>query len=68
MELQVYIDAYNVIKVWSKVFALCGYPKEIKTDNDSPFLSYLVRQFMLENNNKHRKIAPLWLRANPISE
>ena len=63
-----YIDAYNVIKVWGKVFALCGYPKEIKTDNDPPFLSYWVRQLMLEDNIKHRKILSLWLRENAISE
>ena len=57
-----------MINVWRKIFRLFGYPKEIKTDNGPPFHSYLVRQFMLKNSIKHRKITPLWPRANAICE
>ncbi len=56
------LNANNVIKIWRKVFRLFSYPKEVKTDNGPPFQSCLVRQFMFENNNKHRKITPLWPR------
>ena len=62
------LNANNVIKVWRKVFRLFGYPKEVKTDNGPPFQSCLVRQFLFENNIKHRKITPLWPRENAICE
>lgn len=62
------INADNVIKIWKETFQIFGYPKEIKTDNGPPFQSYKVRKFMLDNNIKHRKITPLWPRANAICE
>jgi hypothetical protein len=40
----------------------------VKTDNGPTFQSILVRQFMFNNIIKHRKITPLWPRANETCE
>ena len=57
-----------VINKWKETFQVFGFPKQLKTDNGPPFQSYAVRQFMLNNNISHRKITPLWPRANAICE
>ena len=62
------ITVKTVIKTWRKTFQVFGFPKQIKTDNGPPFQSYKVREFMRDNNIKHRKITPLWPRANAICE
>ncbi len=43
-----------------------GRPNTLKTDNGAPFQSYKFSQFMKEYGINHRKITPLWPRANGI--
>ena len=57
-----------IIKQWREIFRLFGFPKQIKTDNGPPFQSYKVNEFLKLHNIKHRKITPLWPRANAICE
>ena len=52
------ITVKTVIKTWRKTFQVFGFPKQIKTDNGPPFQSYKVREYMRDNNIKHRKITP----------
>ena len=39
-----------------------------KTDNGPPFQSYKISKFLADRNIRHRKITPLWPRANAICE
>ena len=61
-------NAETLIKQWQEIFRLFGFPKQVKTDNGPPFQSFKVREFMSNHNIKHRKITPLWPRANAICE
>jgi transposase InsO family protein len=57
-----------VIKVLKDIFDLFGRPSTLKTDNGAPFQGYKFSQFMKEYGINHRKITPLWPRANGICE
>ncbi|KAK7094703.1 hypothetical protein V1264_006216 [Littorina saxatilis] len=58
----------TVIPVVDKVFSLFGYPAQVKTDNGPQFISKLWKQFMQSCGVKHRRITPLWPKANPQAE
>lgn len=47
-----------------KLFSIFGAPAEFKTDNGSPFQSYKFAAFAEKWGLKHRKVTPLWPRAN----
>ncbi|KAK3092457.1 hypothetical protein FSP39_003031 [Pinctada imbricata] len=47
-----------------KIFATHGIPQVVKTDNGPPFQSQQFRDFSKYMGFKHRKITPLWPRAN----
>ncbi len=57
-------SAKNVIPVLDKVFSMFGIPEVMKSDNGPPFQSHEMRAFMEKYGIKHRKITPLWPRAN----
>ena len=61
-------NADTVIRNWTNMFQLFGYPKQVKSDNGPPFQSYKISEFLSNHNIKHRKITPLWPRANAICE
>jgi hypothetical protein len=57
-----------VVKILGEIFDIFGIPREVKTDNGPPFQSHSFSQFLSSFNVKHRKITPLWPRANAICE
>ena len=61
-------SASCVIPVLDKVISQFGIPETIKTDNGSPFNSYAFAQFAKHTGFKHRRITPLWPRANAQAE
>jgi transposase InsO family protein len=61
-------SASTVIPILDKVLSTLGIPKVIKTDNGPPFTSYDFRQFATYMGFRHRRITPLWPRANAQAE
>ena len=51
-----------------KVLSTFGIPNVIKTENGSPFNSYAFRQYVENIGFKHRRVTPLWPRANSQAE
>jgi transposase InsO family protein len=51
-----------------KIFSLFGTPETFKTDNGPPFNGVAFRTFAQENGFHHRKITPIWPRANGEAE
>ena len=68
VEIVMSTSAKTVIPVLDKVFSTFGIPEVLKTDNGPPFNSHEMRAFMAKYNIKHRKITPLWPRANAQAE
>lgn len=62
------IKSETVIQVLKDTFNVFGYPKQLKTDNGPSFQGYEFKTFLYTHNVKHRKITPLWPRANAICE
>ena len=60
------VDA--VIPVVDKIFSEYGFPKEVKTDNGPQFKSASWSNYMKNSGIKHRRITPLWPRANAQAE
>ena len=60
--------AETVIPVLHEIFNTFGIPQQIKTDNGPPFQSYQFGAYLDSLGVKHRKITPLWPRANGICE
>ena len=58
----------SVIPIMDKIFATHGIPERLKTDNGPPFQSYEFRRFLEYSGVKHRRITPLWPRANAQAE
>ncbi len=54
----------TVQPVLDELFSLFGAPVVYKTDNGPPFNSYLFADFAKKWGFKHRKVTPLWPRAN----
>jgi len=51
-----------------ELFTMFGTPKIYKTDNGPPFMSHMFDKFAEEWGFKHRKVTPLWPRANGGAE
>ena len=51
-----------------RIFAEFGLPDQLKTDNGPPFNSYDFKNYMSNMGIHHRKITPLWPRANAETE
>ena len=62
------LTAKSVIPLLDKTFLIFGIPKELISDNGPPFNSKEFRKFADNMGFKHRKITPLWPRANAESE
>jgi len=54
----------NVKKVLDTVFFLFGFPLVYKTDNGPPFQSQDFAGYAKDNSFEHRRVTPLWPRAN----
>lgn len=57
-------SAQTTIQQLDKYFAIFGIPSVVKTDNGPAFKSHEFTQFAKYLGFKHRKITPLWPRAN----
>ncbi|XP_044180517.1 uncharacterized protein K02A2.6-like [Acropora millepora] len=55
--------AEQLIRVMDKVFCTYGYP-DVNTGNSLPFNSQVCKGFLKTCGIKHRKITPLWPKAN----
>ena len=62
------VSEEQVEPVLEKLFSIFGSPIVYKTDNGSPFQSYKFAEFAKQWGFKHRKITPLWPRANGGAE
>lgn len=62
------ISANTVIPILDKVLSQFGCPKVIKTDNGAPFNSLAFANYAKYIGFVHRKITPLWPRANAQAE
>lgn len=61
-------SAKSTIPTLDKVFSEYGIPKTVRSDNSPPFNSHDFHAFATNLGFKHRKITPLWPRANGICE
>lgn len=62
------VSAKSAIPLLDKIFSMFGIPSVLKTDNGPPFDGNEFRQFAEHMGFKHRKITPLWPRANSECE
>ena len=62
------VSANTVIPILDKVISQFGCAKVIKTDNDAPFNSLAFANYSKHIGFIHRKITPLWPRANAQAE
>ena len=62
------INASTVITALTKIFALLGHPKTLKTDNGPPFNGHEFKRRLNELNITHKPITPYWPRANGLAE
>ena len=60
--------AKTVIPVLDKIFSLLGCPVVLKSDNGAPMNSEAFRNFANYIGFEHRKITPLWPKANSECE
>ncbi len=56
------------IPVVDEIFNLFGRTNGLKTDNGPPFQSYKWKEYLRSVSVKHKRITPLWPRANGICE
>jgi len=61
-------SANTTIAAMDRILSMFSTPKVIKTDNGPPFNSTQFAQFAEYMGFKHRKITPLWPRANAECE
>jgi hypothetical protein len=54
--------------VLRRVFATFGFPSVIKSDNGPPFQGHEFAEYMNHCGIRHRKITPLWPKANAQAE
>ena len=57
-------SAHAVIPKLDSILTLRGIPEVIKSDNGPPFNGENFRQYAMSVGFKHRKITPLWPKAN----
>ena len=60
--------AVAVIPRLDRIFAEFGIPESLKSDNGPPFNSHEFAQYCQHMGIRHRKITPLWPRANAETE
>ena len=57
-----------VLPVLQDVLSTFGVPKSLRSDNGPPFNSMQFKEFAIQQGFMHRRITPLWPRANGICE
>lgn len=62
------MNTEKIIPIVDKIFSLFGFPKILKTDNGPQFISRKWKEFMNACGIEHRKITPLWPKANSQAE
>ncbi len=62
------LTAKAVIPKFDKIFSEFGIPEQLKTDNGPPFQSEDFAKYLEFMGIRHRKITPLWPRANAETE
>ena len=68
VEVLTSLTTKSVIPCFDKVFSEFGIPKTLKTDNCRPFNSDDFKKYMNLMGIHHRRITPLWPRANAETE
>lgn len=69
--VEIVTSSYNAKVVTDRLesqFAIFGVPAEIRTDNGPPFQSKEFADFAKRMGFVHRKVTPLWPRANGVVE
>ena len=60
--------ASSVIPLLTDIFSTFGVPDTMRSDNGPPFNGMPFKQFAKDQGFRHRRITPLWPRANGIAE
>ena len=60
--------ATSVINILDQLFAIHGFPIVMLTDNRPPWNSHKIKLYFKSRRIKHKKITPLWPRANGLTE
>ncbi|XP_014666499.1 PREDICTED: uncharacterized protein K02A2.6-like [Priapulus caudatus] len=68
VEILTKLTARSTIPKFDKIFSEYGIPVEVKTDNGPPFQGGEFREFANNLGFTHRKITPLWPKANGEAE
>ena len=68
IEIMQTTTAHSVINRLNKIFAANGFPQSMLTDNGPPWKSDAIKQYFKSLGIKHKKITPLWPRANGLTE
>lgn len=61
-------SATNAINVMERIFSMFGLPQSIKSDNGPPFQSRELKEYFQNMGINHRRITPVWPRANGTAE
>ena len=61
-------SARTLVPMLDKIFSTHGVPEIFRSDNGPPFQSFEIKKFCEQNGIRHRKITPLWPRANALAE
>ena len=64
MEVITSVSSKAVIPRLNKIFAEFGVPETVRSDNGSPFNSKECEEFSQKIGFIHRRVTPLWPRAN----
>ena len=63
-----HLTANAIIPVLDKIFATFGIPKQLKTDNGTPFNSHQFHSFANYLGFDHHRVTPRWPEANGEAE
>ena len=58
----------QITPVLDEIFGMFGIPKTLKSDNGPPFNGRVFKEYALNQGFKHRRVTPLWPRANGLVE
>lgn len=64
VEIMVSTTTSALINRLEKIFALHGIPEKLTTDNGPQFTSEELKEFLVTNGIKHRRVTPYWPQAN----
>ena len=68
VEIVISLSGQTVILIFDKVFSSRGIPKNLKTDNGTPFQNSEFRNFANGVGFKNQRITPYWPEANGVAE